>query len=129
MDTLSSRRMPFCPVVLFLRLPVHPSAFLHRTPPLPLPSLGGGLSIAPANLAVCMIEVVYSQVRTAFTASEQPHYQFTARDLTQWVASALRLRVHQVGMGGVPPGIVRHCTAWCSVQCTARSIPAGTGVY
>ena len=36
-----------------------------------------------------MIEV-YSQVRTAFTASEQPHYQFTPRDLTQWVAGLRR---------------------------------------
>ena len=105
-------RPPFHPVVLRLGLPVNPSVVLrHRlpSPPSPSPSQnlsggGGGLSIAPANLAACMIEV-YSQVRTAFTASDQPHYQFTPRDLTQWVAGLRRYDYESIRWEG------RGCTA------------------
>lgn len=36
-----------------------------------------------------MIEV-YNQVVSTFTAGDQPHYQFTPRDITQWVKGLTR---------------------------------------
>nr|ADI46856.1 DHC1bf [Volvox carteri f. nagariensis] len=46
-------------------------------------------SVAPAAMTKAMLEI-YGAVRERFTANDLPHYEFNARDLTDWMAGLQR---------------------------------------
>ncbi len=46
-------------------------------------------SVSPAALSKAMLEV-FSAVRDKFTPNEHPHYEFSARELTEWMSGLQR---------------------------------------